>query len=219
MKRTENTEKINELEDIVLFQLSNIFFLTNGGVNVIKKALPEAERKTKESICAFKNKYFEGNVNPYNSVMYCIFLYCLARECYKECGVGEAPDKIYYLNKMLNAVDLYYEINLPLHWSCEHPVGAVMGRAVYGDRFMFTQGCTVGGNWSDGKLCYPTIGKNVTMLSNSKIVGDSRIGDNVVMSANSYVINTDVPNDSIVFGQGRDIAIVQRKKHHSQNAF
>ena len=124
---------------------------------------------------------------------------------------GVLADKVYYLNKVMNAVDLYYEIELPEHWTCEHPLGSVMGRAQYGDKFIFMQGCTVGGNWTNGELKYPIIGEQVTMLSNSKIIGDSHIGNNVTLSANSYVINRDIPDNSVVFGQGKDIVIKEKK--------
>ena len=92
---------------------------------------------------------------------------------------------------------------MPAVWGVEHPLGSVMGRASYGDKFFFYQGCTVGGS---GK-CYPDIGSGVVMYSNSKILGRSVIGDHVIFSANSYVIDQVIPSNSIVFGQGRDVII------------
>lgn len=70
--------------------------------------------------------------------MYCILLYWLSRELFQN-GKLELADKVYYLNKMLNAVELFYEVKLPAIWSCEHPLGSVMGRADYGDYFFFYQ--------------------------------------------------------------------------------
>ena len=108
----------------------------------------------------------------------------------------------------MNGVELFYEVDLPGHWSCEHPIGAVMGRAKYGDRFFFYQGCTVGGNPNrEGTIKYPVIGNNVRMFSNSKILGNSYIGNNVIMSANSYCINESVPDDVIVFGQSPSLQL------------
>lgn len=68
--------------------------------------------------------------------MYCNFLYQLSHYEYIR-GNTTIADKVYSLNKMLHGVDLFYEISLPKHWSCEHPVGTVMGRAKYGDYFSF----------------------------------------------------------------------------------
>ena len=42
-------------------------------------------------------------------------------------------DKLYYLNKMMNGVDLYHQIELPAVWGCEHPMGSIMGRATFGE--------------------------------------------------------------------------------------
>lgn len=118
---------------------------------------------------------------------------------------------MYYLNKMLNAVDLFYAIDLPERWSCEHPLGSVMGRAAYGDHFFFYQGCTVGGNYNNGILEYPRIGDDVIMYSDSKIIGNSIIGDHVKIAANAYIKNEIIPNNSIVFGQSPNLIIKRRK--------
>lgn len=202
---------MNKIKDVLFNQLKNLFILEKDDEEIINFVLPIAVERTKESLKAFNNKYYNGNINPYNSVMYCNFLYWLARAVYDEKGACESADKVYYLNKALNAIDIYYEVELPRIWSCEHPVGSILGRASYSDGFFFSQGCTVGGNYNSGILYYPVIGKDVVMLSNSKIVGDSHIGNNVILSANSYVINRDIPDNSIVFGQGRDVVIKQKK--------
>ena len=140
--------------------------------------------------------------------MYCNYLYWVSHLLFKA-GESHIADKIYYLNKMLNAVELFYEVELPDIWSCEHPIGSVMGRAEYGNYFFFYQGCTVGGNrhGMGGEIIYPVIGEHVTMFSGSKVLGNSRIGDNVTLAANSYVINIDIPSNSIVFGQSPELII------------
>ena len=116
------------------------------------------------------------------------------------------------MNKMLNAVDLFYAIDLPEHWNCEHPLGSIMGRAKYGDCFFFYQGCTIGGNHTD----YPTLGNYVTMFSNSKVLGKSHIGNNVIISANAYVKDTDISDNSIVFGQYPNLII---KPNNNKDVF
>lgn len=82
-----------------------------------------------------------------------------------------------------------------------------MGRAEYGNHFFFYQGCTVGGNKHNGELFYLTIGNDVIMYSNSKILGDSHIGNNVGLAANTYVMNETIPNNCIVFGQSPNLII------------
>ena len=83
----------------------------------------------------------------------------------------------------MNSVELFYEVELPKYFYLDHPLGSVMGRAKYGEYFMFSQGCTVGEN----KGVYLKIGDFVIMYSNSKIIGASTIGNNCIISANTYI--------------------------------
>ncbi len=86
-------------------------------------------------------------------------------------------EQVYYLNKILHSVDWYYEIELPKHFMVEHPLGSVLGRAQYGDYLYIYQGVTIGGNvkLKTGELDYPTLGDNVLLYSNAKILGNSHI--------------------------------------------
>lgn len=198
---------------MLLQQLKNNFILDTVEETILtNQYIPKAKKQTLHSLATFNNKYFDKKINPYNSVMYCVFLYWLSKVVYID-GNRELADKIYYLNKMFNSVDLYYAIDLPSTWSCEHPLGSVMGRAKYGEHFFFYQGCTVGGNKNKtGEIQYPEIGDNVIMYSNSKILGNSKIGNNCKNAANCYIINQDIPDNSIVFGQSPNLIIKARSK-------
>lgn len=67
--------------------------------------------------------------------------------------------------------------------------------------FLFIKGCTVGGNGGVS----PEIGKHVLMLSDSKILGSSKIGENVIVAANTYIKDEDVPSNVIVFGESPNL--------------
>jgi serine O-acetyltransferase len=95
---------------------------------------------------------------------------------------------------------------MPPVFFLDHPVGSVIGRADFGNYFSFSQNCTVGNN--KGK--YPNIGKNVKMMSGSKIIGNCKIGDNVIVSANTYLKDVDIPDCSLVFGSSPKINIVPK---------
>ncbi len=198
--------------NVVSIQLKNIFCVRDCQIDKIlqNKINFAAESKTVYALSRFNNKYYSEELYPFNSVIYCNYLYWLSKILFEN-SETELADKVYYLNKVLNSVDLFYEICLPEIWSCEHPLGSVMGRAKYGNHFFFYQGCTVGGNINKGVLEYPVIGEYVTMYSNSKIIGSSRIGNNVLISANTYVKNEIIPDNSIVFGQSPNIIIKERK--------
>ena len=194
---------------MAIHQLKSFFALTEEEESDVLAVSDTAEKYAQKALAGFNNKYLAAELNPFNSVINCNYLYWLSKELY---GIhSSAADKVYYLNKMLNSVDLFYAIDLPEEWSCEHPLGTVMGRAKYGRHFFFYQGCTVGGNYNKGVLEYPVIGENVTMYSNSKIIGNSVIGDNTLIAANAYIKNETIPENSIVFGQSPNLIIKQRK--------
>lgn len=118
-------------------------------------------------------------------------------------------EQVYYLNKILHGVEWYYEVELPTHFMVEHPIGSVLGRAVYGNYIFFYQGVVIGGNrsLSGGNVIYPILGDHIVFFSNAKVLGNVHVGSNVIFSANSYVINEDIPDNSIVFGSSPNLII------------
>lgn len=205
-------EKI-QLRKLINKQLSTFFCDSLDVYPYLESALLRTEKCFKRN----KNKYYKsnnGNVlfSPFHSGQYSIFLYILSNTIYKESTDVDLAAKIYYLNKILHSVDLYYEIELPEYWGVEHPLGSVLGRAKYGEGLFIYQGCTVGGN----NKIYPKIGKNVILYSNSTVLGDSEIGDNVLVSTGATIKDEDIPSDSIVFGQSPNLVIKRRKSEDIQ---
>jgi len=209
-----------EILSLLLLQLKGHFYISSEEELLIAEHFDKALEACDINFSHSENKYFiveteGGNTcrfNPYHSVQYMIFLYYLSHELYKS-RAGDICDKIYYLNKMFHAVDLFYAIDLPASFGAEHPLGTVMGRAKYGNGFFFYQGCTVGGTRDhEGNLLYPTIGENVHMFSNSSILGNSHIGNNVDIGAGAIVKNQNVPNDCVVFGESPNLIIKKKKQ-------
>jgi len=195
--------------DLVFKQLQ-IFKLTKSEEELIKFSFDDAKRRVEYCFINTNNKYYnkEGKAffNPFHSGQWCIFLYYLSNTIFKSNNENKIVcDKIYYLNRMLNSCDLFYEVILPEIFHLDHPLGTVIGRGIFSDYFSFGQGCTVGNN----KGIFPKFGKNVKMLSNSKVIGDSIIGDNVIISANTYIKDTNIANNSIVFGSSPNLVIKQ----------
>lgn len=205
----------------LLLQLRSHFLILKEEEEVIETRFEYALAACEENFLHSDNKYYLTEVggakycrfNPYHSVQYMTFLYYLSHDIFKNANVGQLCDKIYYLNKILHSVDLFYAIELPAHFGAEHPLGTVMGRAKYSNGFFFYQGCTVGGTRDqEGNLYYPVIEENVCMYANSSILGRCHIGRNAQIGAGAIVKNQDVPDDSIVFGQSPNLIIKSRKK-------
>lgn len=213
MKYTINT---NELLQQLYTQLRSHFLLSKEEESDIEQVLDCVLERCEKNFAASDNKYYHlesGEVifNPYHSVQYMVFLYYLSNELYKQQKPSVLCDKVYYLNKIMNGVDLFYAIEMPEVFSAEHPVGTVMGRAKYGDGFFFYQGCTIGGaRYKDGLNYYPEVGKDVRLFAHSAVLGKSKIGDNVQIGAGAIVKNQDVPSNSIVFGESPNLIIKQK---------
>lgn len=193
--------------NLVCHQLSNLFLMETDERKRVHDAFETTLARVDACFSASTNKYYRSAdqvlFSPYHSGQYCIFLYYLANTAFQSGGHQPSVvcDKLYMLNKALNGLDLYYEVAMPDVFFLDHPVGSVMGRAQYGDGFSFSQNCTVGNN----KGRYPTIGRNVKMMSGSKILGGATIGDGAIISANAYVKGQDVPPNSIVFGSSPNL--------------
>lgn len=116
---------------------------------------------------------------------------------------GSVCDKIYALCKSMCGADLFYQVDLPDIFTFDHPLGSVMGRASYSNYFDFGQGCTVGNNHG----IYPKFGESVFMLSNSKVIGNTKVGDNVIIGANAFVKDEVIPSGSLVFGASPNLVV------------
>jgi len=189
------------LFQLVKHQVVNLFMANPNELIEIKKVFPVVLKRTSHCFSASTNKYYRDKnrlvFNPYHSGQYTIFLYFLSNQLWKtNPHAKQIADKIYYLNKTLNGLDIYYEVEMPSIFFLDHPVGSVLGRAKYGDGFSFSQNCTVGNNHG----IYPEIGKNVVLHSGAKILGSCKIGNDVVVSANCYIKDQNVPDGCLVFG-------------------
>lgn len=149
-----------------------------------------------------------GYFSPFQSAQYAQFLYVLSRLAFLD-GNRELAEKSYYLNKMLHSVDWFYEVELPDIFFADHPLGSVLGRAVYSDRLVVSQGCTVGNNHG----IYPSIGRNVALHPMSSVIGNSRIGNNVEISAYAFIRDAVIPDNCIVFGHSPDLIIKKETEH------
>lgn len=145
--------------------------------------------------------------NHLHTTQYLMFLYYLSNSLYHK-GFDEIAGKVYYLNKIMNAVDIFYQVELPETFGCEHPVGSVIGRAAIGKDFYFYQNCTVGSTADkDNNYIHPVIGNNVCMYANSAILGRCVIGDNVNIGSGTIIKNQNVPSNSTVFGISPNLII------------
>lgn len=146
-------------------------------------------------------KYYEEDGVPVfdhlNGDHMATFLYMLANTAWQASGEVELATRLFYVNKIMHGLDLFYSVAMPDVFMLVHPIGTVLGKARYSDYFVAYQNCTVGAD----RESYPTFGEGVIMYSRSGVVGACAVGGNVVFGANAMIVNTDVPDDSVVVGQ------------------
>lgn len=164
-----------------------------------------------------RNKYYHNEklIDTNHSCQWMAFLYTLSNELYKNGIDSKICSQVYYLNKIMNSIDLYYEIEMPEFWLSDHPLGTILGRAKYGNFFSFIQGCTIGNN----NGIYPVMGDFVAMYAHSSILGDCHIGNRVVLGANACVKDENIPDNCFVFGQSPNLVIKQKSAEEMEKYF
>ncbi len=131
-----------------------------------------------------------------HSTQYCVFLYYLSNTIWRRTGETEVPTKLFLLNKALNGIDCFYEIELPEVFFIGHSVGIVLAKACYGEHLVLYQNSTVGKNHGIA----PVLEAGVVMYPNTAIVGRCRVRAGSVVSQGTSVVNQDTPGNSLVFG-------------------
>jgi serine O-acetyltransferase len=137
----------------------------------------------------------ENQFNYLHSSQYCIYLYYLSNSIWKGTKNSTACTKIFLLNKALNAIDCFYEIEMPDIFFIGHSVGIVMAKATYGNYLVLYQNSTVGKNHGDA----PVIEEGVVMYPNTAIIGRCHVRKNTILSQGTGIINQDTPGDVLAF--------------------
>ena len=144
----------------------------------------------------------ESKFNYLHSSQYCIYLYYLSNSIWKNEGDTAACTKIFLLNKALNGIDCFYEIELPEVFFIGHSVGIVLAKATYGNHLVLYQNSTVGKNHGVA----PVLEDGVVMYPNTAIIGRCHVRANTIVSQGTGIINQDTPGNVIVFrGDGNNL--------------
>jgi len=193
--------RADQLTAFVEKVLNNYLPDGQGATYDLAPIVADALQRVEHCFSRIHRKYYSVDsvieFNHLNSDHLAAFLYFLANSAWKGTGDTVVPTKLFYLNKILNGLDLYYSVALPEVFLLVHPVGSVIGNAHYEDYLVIYQNCTVG---ADAGV-YPHFGEGAILYSRSSVLGNSWIGDNVVFGANALVVNTNVPSNTVVVGQ------------------
>jgi len=201
----------NELVKLVIKQLDNIFvFNAKTESDAIEEGVSIALKRSEYCFSFNTTRYYSQDskvfFSPFQSSQYTTFLYYLSNTLWEKLEEQSLADRVYYLNKALNGVDLFYESKLPDIFNVDHPLGTIMGRANYSNYLCITQYCTVGNN----NGIYPTFGENVVLYPGSTVIGDVRIGNNCAIASGAWIKDESVPDNSLVFGRSPNLVIKEK---------
>ena len=146
-------------------------------------------------------------LNVLQSSQHTIFLYYLANTIWRRSGDTAAATRLFLMNKAFNAIDLFYEVEMPEVFYIGHSVGIVLAKATYGNYLVLYQNSTVGRH----KDQIPVIGDRVVLYPNTAVIGRALVGDDAVVSQGVSIVNRSVPAGQIAFrGTGSDLAFQPR---------
>lgn len=157
-----------------------------------------------------------GEFDHLHSTQYTLFLYYLANTVWKATGSRTLCTKLFGLNKAINGIDLFYEIEMPEVMFIGHSVGIVFAKATYGNYLVVYQNSTVGKNHGVA----PVLGEGVVMYAGTAIIGGCRVGNRTVLAQGASLVNSDTPPGCTVFpGGGRPANIKPSKRAVLQDFF
>jgi len=167
----------------------------------IRANLAETLSRVEKCVNAIR-MWTPGEFDYLHSSQYCIYLYFLANTIWRNSGDKGACTRLFLLNKALNGLDCFYEIEMPDIFFIGHSPGIVLAKATYSNYLVLYQSVTVGKNHGVA----PVLEEGVVMYPGSAIIGRCRVGARTVLAQGTSVVNVDCPGGSLVFNvDGRRI--------------
>ena len=190
------------------------FFPDSLPTEEIEKHVDEVLDRVSCCFSAVHDRYFKKDsrtcFNHLNTDHYAMFLYFLSSTLYRNGADERLCEKVFYLNKVLHGIDVFYSVELPNIFLFCHPVGTVLGHAKYSDYFLVYQNCTIGSNH---EVDYPILGKYVAVYRGASILGKCTIGDNCKIAADSLILDQDLDANKIYIGTPSSHLIKENRNH------
>lgn len=146
---------------------------------------------------------YNKNHMPYfyhlHSDQYSQFLYYLSNSLWKLSENKILCDKLIYLNRVLHSIWFSYKGELPNIFLLTHPVGSVLGNAVYSDFLVVSQNVTVNTSLDENGDKAPCLGKGLFLSAGAKIIGNKPVGDRVTIGVDACVYKCEIKSDHLVF--------------------
>jgi serine O-acetyltransferase len=206
----------NELVDYVSAQLDHFFPDGKGDPRpAIAKSIDEALDRLDPCV-RLTRVWPKGKFSHLHSNQYAVFLYFLANTIWRRSQEQPACDKLFYLNKALNAFECFYTIELPDIFCVCHSPGIVLAQATYANYLVLYQNSTVGRVNPNER---PVFSEGVVMFPNTAIIGNCRIGPRTYLAQGNSIIDQDTPGNCVVFSEKGKVQCKPPKMDYLVNFF
>ena len=192
----------SQLADYVRKQLSNLLPLpADPQSDLIDTHLDEALLRLNRCVSQVR-MWTPDQFDVLHSSQYCIFLYYLSNTIWRREKAQKLCTQLFLLNKSLNAIDCFYEVELPEVFFIGHSVGIVLAKATYGNHLVLYQNSTVGKNHGVA----PVLEEGVILYPNTAVIGNCLVRRGSVISQGVSVINRNTEAHQVAFqGAGGDL--------------
>lgn len=185
----------SQLASYVRAQIGNLIPLVHDPeLALIDACVSEALMRLDRCIAQVR-MWAPGEFDVLHSSQYCIFLYYLANTIWRRHQARTVCTQLFLLNKALNGIDCFYEIELPEVFFIGHSVGIVLAKATYGNHLVLYQNSTVGKNHGDA----PVLEDGVVLYPNTAVIGRSLLRAGTIVSQGVSVINQTTQAGRIAF--------------------
>lgn len=208
----------SELTSYVRNQLNHFFpdkydFVGNDVKASVSTALERCEECFKTiSLNGYHDENGNAAFSHLHGDQYAAFIYFLSNSLWKYSQNRALCDKLLSLNRALYSIFISYKNDLPKHFALCHPIGTILGNAVYGDYFVVFQGVTVNTSEDADGNPAPVLGKGLFLGANSKIIGNRPIGDYVSVAANAMVYQQAIADNSVVICRNENYCSIETRK-------
>ncbi len=187
------------MEEFVNFLLSKTFFRGENEIvsQHIDTALNNCIEDVRYHFPDLSDQEIISNITCNQNILP-IFLYRLGNIIYQETPNSETFWAIHWIMRECCSCEIYFSNTIDTGLYIQHGLGTVIGsRNKIGKGFKIYHGCTIGHKKDKGRG--NIIGSNVTVYTNSQIIGELTIGENVIIGSHSIVL-TNIPSNVICYG-------------------
>ena len=163
------------------------------------------------SFASYSNEFGQTFFSHLHADQYAQFLYFFSNSLWEISQNQPICDKTMYLNRILNNFFFSYKCKLPEHFFLGHPIGTVIGNAVYNDHLVIFQNVTINTSKDENGNMAPILGKGLFLGTGAKIIGNKRIGDRVSIGVDVVLYNQEIDDDKVVIKKSDGNIVVKNR--------